>query len=220
MRSIAARLTVLRTILAVCTIATMWFAAPVSAEIIERLLATASGQLIMASDVAAVRRFGLVPPSDTDRQVVEQLVNRALILAEVERYAPPEPPEEVIAAGLARARGRFASDEAFQAALLELGLDEGMIRSRIRQDLRIEAYLNQRFVVAQPTEQEVAAAYNADPRFAGAAAPSLDAVREELARGLVDERRTARVTEWVNGLRNRSRVTILIDANDSAGVNE
>ncbi|MGE0705317.1 MAG: hypothetical protein AB7F99_01055 [Vicinamibacterales bacterium] len=212
------RSALLRTVLAVLVVAATMTS--VSAEVIERLLATASGQLIMASDVAAVRRFGLAPPTDTDRQVVEQLVNRALILSEVDRYAPPEPPEEVIAAGLARVRGRFASEEAFQTALRELGLDEGVIRGRIRQDMRIEAYLSQRFVVAQPSEEEIAAAYKADPRFAGASAPTLDAVRDEIARGLVDERRTARVTEWVNSLRNRSRVAILLDADGSAQVSE
>ena len=44
-----------------------------SAEVIERLLAAVSGQLIMASDVAAVRRLGLVPDG-TDREVLERLI--------------------------------------------------------------------------------------------------------------------------------------------------
>jgi hypothetical protein len=190
----------------------IWTAAtPASAEIIERIVAIASEQLIMASDVAAVRRFGLAPPGDTDRQVVEQLVNRALILAEVDRYAPPEPSEERVAAGVVRAREKFANEAEFQAALMELGLDEGMIRGRVRQDLRIEAYLNQRFVIAPPGEQEIAALYKSDPQYAGAGAPSLDSVRDEIASRIVEERRGFRVIEWVNGLRERNRVEILID---------
>ena len=63
-------------------------------EIIDRMMAVVAGDLIMMSDVAAAVEFGLVPPApaaDVTRTVLSQLIDRSLMLAEVERYAPPEP---------------------------------------------------------------------------------------------------------------------------------
>jgi hypothetical protein len=180
---------------------------PAGAEVIERLFAVVSGHLIMASDVSALRRLGLVPATESNRQVVEQLVNRALILAEVDRYAPPEPDQTVIAGRLDSVRGRFPNEAAFQAVLAEVGLNEQTIRARIRQDLRIEAYMDQRFVVAPPTDEEIQAVYQADPaRFSGA---TLEAARSAVARTIVDERRAPRIMEWIDSLRRRTRVVIL-----------
>ncbi len=194
---------------------------PVAAEVVERLLAVVSGQLIMASDVTAARRLGLVPDGGTNREALDRLIDRALILAEVERYAPPEPSEAAIAADLARLRARFADATAFDGVLAATGFDEGMIRERIRQDLRIEAYLDQRFVVAVPTQDEIEAAYRAEPeRFAGGGARTLEEARPQVVRVLMEERRAPRVAEWIAGLRRRSRAVILVEQDPRATIND
>ena len=63
-------------------------------EVLDRMLAVVAGDLIMLSDVTAAVEFGLVPRTsgpDVTRAVLTQLIDRSLMLAEVERYAPPEP---------------------------------------------------------------------------------------------------------------------------------
>jgi len=178
-----------------------------AAEVIERLLAIVSGHLIMSSDVASVRRFGLTDASGTDQEILDRLIDRALILAEVERYAPVEPLDAEVGEELERVRSRFPSADAYRAALDELGFEEGMIRERIRQNLRIASYLEERFVVVVPTDAEIEAAYGADPaRFGGA---PLAVSRAAVSRALVEERRGPRVQEWLNGLRRRSRIVVL-----------
>src|SRR6185436_10506172 len=55
--------------------------------------------LIMQSDVMAARQLGLVSPGnapDPNRAVLSILIDRALVLAEVDRYAPPEPSVQAI----------------------------------------------------------------------------------------------------------------------------
>src|SRR5688572_16286271 len=73
----------------------MGIAGPVLAdEIIDRVLAVAAGNLIMLSDVNAARDLGLIVPgeaADPSREILSRLIDRALVLAEVDRYAPPEP---------------------------------------------------------------------------------------------------------------------------------
>jgi len=126
-------------------------------EVIDRVLAVVAGDLIMLSDVRAARELGLVTTADSgdqDRAVLSQLIDRALILDEVERYAPPEPSPDAIDRAFRAVRGRFPSDDAFAAILVRVGFDETQLRSVLRQNLRIRAYLDQRFGGETPERGE------------------------------------------------------------------
>jgi hypothetical protein len=128
--------------LVVCT----WSVA--RAEVIDRVLAVVGGQLITLTDVTAARDLRLVAPettADPTRAILSKLIDRELVLAEVERYAPPEPTAEAVDAEVRRVRARFESPQAFEAALTRSGIDEVHLRETLRQDLRIRAYLDQRF---------------------------------------------------------------------------
>jgi hypothetical protein len=117
-------------------------------EVLDRVLAIVGGQMITLTDVTAARDFGLVETADADDPIgaiLPQLIDRELILAEVERYAPPAPSAEALDAEVRARRGRFASEEDFQAALARSGINESRLRETLRQNLRIQAYLDQRF---------------------------------------------------------------------------
>ena len=127
-----------------------------AAEVIDRVLAVVAGQLITLSDVNAARDLGLQTAegaADPVREILSKLIDRELIMAEVDRYAPPEPTAEAIDRETARIRMRFPTAEAFVAALERSGADEKQLREIVRQDLRIRAYLDQRFASAQERRQ-------------------------------------------------------------------
>jgi len=122
-----------------------------SAETLDRVLAVVSGQVILLSDVTAARELGLQTAdgaSDPIRVLLDKLIDRELVLAEVDRYAPPEPAAAAIDRGVASVRDRFPSRQAFAATLERSGIDENHVREIVRQDLRAVAYLNQRFATA------------------------------------------------------------------------
>ena len=124
-------------------------------EVLDRVLAVVAGEMITLTDVTAALDFGLVdmpPDGDPIRDILPRLIDRELILAEVDRYAPPEPPPAALDAQMRARRARFASEPSFQAALARSGINEGRLRETLRQDLRIEAYLNQRFSGERPEE--------------------------------------------------------------------
>ena len=126
-------------------------------EVIDRVFAVAAGDLIMQSDVRAARELGLVSPgkaADPDGAILAQLIDRALILDEVERYAPPEPSVDALDRSFAEVRARFASAEAFATALGRAGFDEKQLRAILRQNLRIKTYLDQRFSGETPERGE------------------------------------------------------------------
>jgi hypothetical protein len=122
--------------------------ASVRAETIDRVLAVVAGQLIMLSDVTGAIDLGLQSAdgaSDPVRAVLTKLIDRELVLAEVDRYAPPEPTSEAVDGELQRVRQRFPSPDAFESALARSGIDDTHLRETLRQDLRMRAYLDQRF---------------------------------------------------------------------------
>jgi hypothetical protein len=119
------------------------------AEVIDRVLAVVGGQLITLTDVTAPPEAG----PDPIRPILTKLIDRELVLAEVERYAPPEPTAEAVDVEVRRVRARFESSDAYESALVRSGIDEKHLRETLRQDLRIRAYLDQRFSAASDRRQ-------------------------------------------------------------------
>ena len=145
-------------------------AAALRAEIIDRVLAVVAGQVITLSDVAAARELGLQSPegaADPVRAVLTKLIDRELELAEVERYAPPEPSAEAVDRAVAVIRARFPSVGAFEEALTRSGIDDQHLRETLRQDLRIRAYEDQRFAGAGDRRAAVYAEWMAGLRRRG-----------------------------------------------------
>jgi hypothetical protein len=183
-------------------------------EVIDRVLAVAAGDVILLSDVIAARDFGLVAPGDAAdpvREILTRLIDRALVLAEVNRYAPPEPDAADVDRALAGVRARFPAPEAFAERLARAGLTEAHIRETLRGDLRIRAYLEQRFTVAPPGDAELARYYQERPgQFTrnGQLAP-FEEVRQAVVQAAVADRRRTLANEWIAGIRRRADVVDL-----------
>ena len=187
-----------------------------TAEVIDRILAVVSGELIMLSDARAATRFGLIDlpgsPDDPVRAAMNALVDRHLQLLEVNRYLPPEPAASAIDEQFAAIRGRFPSDDAFRAALAESGIGEAQLRARVRDNLRIESYRAQRFAAAlQPSDEDLLRYYRSrESEFTKDGTPLPFAqVREQVRGRLAAERSQTLIREWLDTLRRRADVQIL-----------
>jgi hypothetical protein len=133
-------------------------------ELIERTLAIVAGQVVTLADVRTARALGLVSAADDLNASIERLVERALILREVDRYVPPEPPEAAIGQRLDELRTRLGDAE-FERVLTAGGFTEPRLRAWIRDDLRMASYLNQRFSAAVgPSRADLIADWIADLR--------------------------------------------------------
>src|SRR5258708_40180531 len=83
------------------------------AETIDRVLAVVAGQLITLTDVTAARDLGLQSAdnaADPVRAILSKLIDRELILAEVDRYAPPESASETIDREVDGVHARFTPE--------------------------------------------------------------------------------------------------------------
>ena len=129
------------------------------AQVLDRVLAVVSGQVILASDVRAFLDLGLLTveigdPTERERAALTRLIERRLMLDEVNRYVPASPLPERIEQDLAHVRARFADRAAFDDLLDAVGLDLEDLRQILRDDARIEAYLANRFGERQAAEVE------------------------------------------------------------------
>ena len=193
----------------------MMSVAPTAEQLIDRVLAVVGQDPITLSDVTAALRFGLVSPAADagDQQAaLNSLIDRQLQLIEVNRYLPPEPPATEIDARLAQIRARFDSQAAFDAALRETGVSLAQLRAHLRDTIRIESYLGQRFgASSQPTEDDIVRYYRAhesDFSKNGVLQP-FEAIRDQVRKRLLEERSATLVRDWIAGLRRRADVTIL-----------
>ena len=167
----------------------------------------------MLSDVRVVLALGLIEPDrapDPIPGVTRQLVDRELVLREVQRYAPAAPAESAVEARLEEIRKRFADAAAFGRVVDRHGFGEERLKAWIRDDLRTQAYLAQRFASAStPTDQEISVAYaRAKAEFDGKAM-SFEQAAPLIRDRLIASRRRELIADWVSDLRRRTDVVIL-----------
>lgn len=204
----------MRTLLSVWLVASM---APVTeahaqrGDLIERTLAIVGTQVITLSDARAAIRLGLVAAdrSADPVSVTQLLVDRELILREVQRYAPPAPSESAVDARLEEI-GRLLPSSELARALEDNGFTDARLRAWLRDDLRSVAYLAQRFASAStPTETEVSSAFAQQRAEFERAGATFEQAAPIIRDRLVTLRRRELIADWVSDLRRRTDVVIV-----------
>ncbi|MGH9385268.1 MAG: hypothetical protein ACRD2N_13380 [Vicinamibacterales bacterium] len=182
-------------------------------ELIERTLAIVGGQVITLADTRATIALALIDigkPADSVDGATTLLVERELILREVQRYAPPEPAASAIDARVESVRQRFPDADTLNRTLESTGFSDVRLRAWVRDDLRIQAYLSQRFAAAGvPTEQEIALAFTSRRAEFEKAGTSFEQAAPLLREQLSAARRKELIADWVADLRRRTEVVLL-----------
>ncbi|MBI3263932.1 MAG: hypothetical protein HYZ58_12390 [Acidobacteria bacterium] len=138
----------------------------------------------------------------------EQLIQRQLVLAEVARFAPPEPDAAVVEREIASMKARAGTR--LTSVMQATGIDDARIRDMARDTLRIQAYLNQRFgTTVQVSDEEVMQYYLSHPsEFVRNGMPiPFDEAEPTARQRAASARRDATITQWMIDLRARADVT-------------
>jgi hypothetical protein len=180
--------------------------------LIDRVLARVDSAPITLTDVEAAVGLGIIqgPSGSGDlAAATQQMIDRQLELAEVQRFPPPEPPPAAVATEAAHLK---ANAGARLASLMQsTGLTDQRITDVARDNLRIAAYLDQRFGTAvQVSDEEVAAYYRAhEAEFTrGAEAIPFEEAAPVARQRVSAERRRGIVDQWLRDLRSRADVAI------------
>jgi hypothetical protein len=185
-------------------------AAPLAAQtLLDRVVARVNGVVILLSDVRAAAALGFIEAAPDTRDAIEQMVQRALLVEEVNRFPPPEPTGEAVDAELARLRTRAGGS--LDAVERDTGVTTDHVRLLARDRLRVQGYIDQRFGVTVPlTEEQVLQYYRTHPEeftANGALVPF------DRAQGLARERagleqRQRTIDQWLRDLRGRADVSV------------
>ena len=176
--------------------------------------------MILQSDVRAFVDLQLVAADNgagrgAEEEVLTYLIERWLVLDEVERYVAADPPPAGVERRVTAVADRFPSEAAFEAALARAGYTRDDLRQVLRDDMRREAYEENRFgAVPMPTEEQLRAYYEAragEFDEDGRSLPFGEA-RPFVLRRVADQRRAALVDEWVAGLVRRGQINRLLPA--------
>ncbi len=193
---------------------------PGGGEVIDRVLAAVGGQVVTLSDARAALALGLVArpaAGDAIAAAVEALIDRRLILTEVDRYQPVEPDPAAVARRTEALLAALPAEVPVERALASLALDRERLAQWARDDLRIQAYIAQRFGLVQPSDEEVAAYYRERVASRGGAVPALADVADALRAELAAARRDRLVAEWLADLRRRADITVLYRGGTAPG---
>jgi hypothetical protein len=146
---------ILTAALAICLVAgTASAQAPVE---IDRTLTRVYGTAIMTSDVRQARLLRLLTPAPAgDAAILTTLENRLLMLNEASRSTITEPAADQIAARRAAWTATWPSPADVSSQMQRAGMSDRALDGWFRDDLRIEAYLAQRFPPDAKRDERIA----------------------------------------------------------------
>jgi hypothetical protein len=121
---------------------------------IDRVLWNHNGTIVTTIDVWQARQLRLVSgDADTDEKVLRELQNRHLILAEVRRVPPPAPGATDVQARRREWEATLGQGADVRAMLTKAGMSDKACDTWITDDLRIRAYLKDRFGMLPESER-------------------------------------------------------------------
>jgi hypothetical protein len=188
------------------------YAALDAQALVDRVLARIGTDAITQTDVEALVEFGLIEARSAT-EAAQQAIDRQLILKEVARFPPAEPPAADIDTQLAAMKARVG--DRLDRVLKTTGIDEDRLRGLARETLRIRDYLQQRFGISAQVSEEEARKYFETHReeFARDGKPlTFEEAGNEARRRASAVRVQGAVVQWLQDLRARSDVVIVTNS--------
>ena len=195
-----------------CCLVTVCLSHPTAQVLIDRVLARISGEPVTLTDLRAAIGLGVIQiPAGADPIAAgtQLMIDRQLELLEVQRFPPPEPQPAAVAAEAGRLKMTAAAR--LPQLMQTTGLNDQRIADIARDNLRIAAYIDQRFgITVQVSDEEVANYYRThEAEFTRGGETILfeDAVATARQRAS-NERRRAIIDQWIRDLRTRADVAL------------
>lgn len=181
-------------------------------EPVDRVLAVVDQETILASDVEQVVALGLIErgPEESEeafrRRALRELIEQKLRFHEIDRYGFTELPVQRVEEELAEIRQRFDGDEAWQARLAELGLEEDGVRALVARQLLVYTYIEERlgprvFVGLADIREYYDTVLVPEMNRRDASVPPLEDVREQIREVLRQQRLNEELARWTDELR-------------------
>jgi parvulin-like peptidyl-prolyl isomerase len=182
-------------------------AAAAAAVVVDRILAVVDNQLITLSDLQRYRT--LFAPEANPEDLVQELIDRALLLHEARRFDIDEPTPDELAAAAAELAKRLGGRDRLAAVRAQLGLAPSDLDRLVAEQLLVRRLVEQRiefFVFVNPTEvDDVYAAEAESERFAGMAP---EEAKRQIEQRLFQAKVREKQRSYLARLRTRSTIQL------------
>lgn len=187
----------------ICLLLTMEMAGSARGEIIDRIVAVVGGHLITLSDIRTERAIRAVLEEDgpaDDNELLSELIDQHIIDLQLDYLPGTEPAASEVEARLNEIKDRK-------------GLSDNAIRNAIREHLRRQRYVAERFRRFEKASDEEVAAYYRDLFIPEAHArglsviPPLNDVQELIRGNIIAEKTAEELKKWLN----QTRKSIIIE---------
>ncbi|MEO8379926.1 MAG: hypothetical protein ABI779_09725 [Acidobacteriota bacterium] len=199
-------------------LATLLLAVPAAGVTVDRIAAVVDRQVLTVSEIAQlveIRFFPRLSASDDDsrREVLDALIAQALRFRDVERFGAQDITADAIEARVLEIQRRFPSVGEFAAALARTELTPEELRSLVKRQLQVEAYIQERFaplvfVTAEEIEEYYRTIWSKQRTGRGLAVPPLRDVLEEVRAAVRLARLQSETDRWTAQLRARANVDV------------
>ncbi|HEX9458595.1 MAG TPA: hypothetical protein VGA84_05590 [Thermoanaerobaculia bacterium] len=201
------------------TLIALLLAMPASGVTVDRIAAVIDQQVLTVSEVDQMAQLRFFPrvagrsDDDDHHDILEALIAQALRYRDVERFGAQDIPKDSIEARLVEIQHRFASPAELDTALARAELTPDELRTLIKRQLQVEAYIQERFApLIFVANEDIAAYYNGPWRqqrvARGLPVPPLNDVREEIRTLIRSRQLEEQVETWTTQLRARANVDV------------
>lgn len=187
-------------------------------EIVDRIVARIENDVILQSDVDALKRYQLFVDgkSESGDAILDRLIDQWIVRTEAEVSGFPRPAEAEIQQSLERLSKSFTSAEEYETRKRQNGLDDSELREAASLQLYLSNYLDSRFRPAVRVESKAIEDFYQNavvPRAKarGEEPPSLDAARDFIQEALVQQGINEQANQWLKESRARLHIEKLID---------
>lgn len=180
-------------------------------QLLDRVMARVGTEAVTMIDVQAAVGLGLVDAADAtvvDDEALQRVIERRLALTEVNRVPRNEPDAAAIDAEVRRMKAH--AGERLAVLLASTGLNEDRLVAIARDTLRIRSYLATRFPSVPVSDADAEEYFRAHPeqfRRNGTAVTFAEGAAQARA-AVSEERRSLRIAQWLNNLRERAEISI------------
>jgi len=195
-----------------------------SAEVIDRIVATVNGRVILQSDLdealcyqALLTNRTLTQLTDDDRRaVLDRLIDQELLREQMKSADFPHATDTEVAARVAEARKLYpqaASRDGWQSLLTQYHLTEKDLLAHVRQEIDVMRLVDARLRPAVQIDSKSIEAYYRDQfvpklRQSGASAAPLAEVSAKIRELLTQQKVSELLVSWLQTLRSESQVRL------------
>ncbi|HEX9757618.1 MAG TPA: hypothetical protein VGB26_07425 [Nitrospiria bacterium] len=176
--------------------------------VIDQILAVVNRDVITASDLRATEILHSKDSPLTKEELLEHLIDEALLVKEAERFEIKPPSEEEVLTALLKFKEKFSNEASFQDFLRKKGTTPEILKGGIQRQIWINRFLNQRvdfFVLVLP--EEVTRYYESNPEEFGLREID-DEIQKVIEEKLIQQKAKKRRKEYISKLRAKAEIRV------------